>query len=516
EPTGQWIDVSSSNLSNVDYIGGPAAASQTLYVDVYDATVGTWSADSSFTATTTAPSVLNSLQDAGIRADVGKLMVNDSLSYQSMLTILDDAAVGGMNASKFSTLQTLASMLNATGGISTSTYVQDITNSLIDGDPANQYWTGGASTSVALGNLSATSTQTEVDELIGKWFLGTDLPSMNLSGIGDPNYNPIYEADNASLFGTSGTPSYLDVNQGNLGDCYFMAALAEVALQDPSAIESMITPNSNGTYGVRFFVNGTAEYVTVDNDLPNMSGGYQWANGSTLEFANGASGTPMWAELVEKAFAQLNAEPDAVHGGTLNSASNSYEGLDSGYPGAALEEITGQSSTSYAPGQLVSDASVIGSAFASGEEVEVDTPGGNDNGNLVADHSLEVIGYNSITETFTLHNPWGSGYGGPLQMTFTETASALAADNCWMVVAAGTGSVGTGTITGGDVLGVDIPASGNLAFVAPIGTPQLDIPSSFSGTVAGLGGQDASDLWRIDPAAVHSSYSAANFAGHSA
>jgi uncharacterized membrane protein len=54
EPAGQWIG-NLSNLGSVDFVGGPAAGSQTLYVQVLDITTGTWSPLNSFTATTIAP-----------------------------------------------------------------------------------------------------------------------------------------------------------------------------------------------------------------------------------------------------------------------------------------------------------------------------------------------------------------------------------------------------------------------------------------------------------------------------
>ena len=59
-------------------------------------------------------------------------------------------------------------------------------------------------------------------------------------------------------------------------------------MQDPSLIENMIHENSNGTYSVEFHVNGAADFVTVNNDLPVMLGGYEWYDGSTLEFDNSA------------------------------------------------------------------------------------------------------------------------------------------------------------------------------------------------------------------------------------
>jgi hypothetical protein len=182
----------------------------------------------------TAPSVLDDLHNARIRTDVADALgTHDSLSYYGILQVLDAAAIGGMTASKFGALETLSSLLNTPAGIATSAYVQHITSCLIDGNPANADWTGGESTSIALGNLSATSTQAQVDDLIGKWFLGTDLPSMAHTG----SVEATYEVQKGPLFATHEAPTYHDVNQGDLGDCWFVATLAEVALKDPSAID---------------------------------------------------------------------------------------------------------------------------------------------------------------------------------------------------------------------------------------------------------------------------------------
>lgn len=380
-------------------------------------------------AAAATPSVLSKLSNAGIEADVAKLMVNNSLSYSSMLTVLQDAAAGGMTSSKFSTLQTLASLLNVSGGISTTAYVQQITDDVVDGNAANATWNGGSATAVKLGNLSAASTQTQANELVGEWFLGTNLPSLSVSSIGEENLGATYQASTNPLYGSSGSPSYLDVNQGYIGDCYFVSSLADVALQAPSAIQSMITNNGNGTYGVAFDVGGKTDYETVNDELPTMPAGYSWANGSQLEFANGPVG---WAELVEKAYAQLNAEPNAPHGAELNAASDSYAGIDAG-SGYALTEITGQAVNDYSltsktsTATLSADNSQLGAAWSSGEEMLVGT-GNISSGNIVSDHMYEVIGYNASTDTVTLHNPWGSAYSGPLAMTFTESLSALAKD----------------------------------------------------------------------------------------
>jgi Calpain family cysteine protease len=377
--------------------------------------------------------------DPAIAADIANQEQNGSLSYNSVLKILDDAAAGGMTASKFAALRGFVSELNATGGISVSAYVQQIAGDVIDGNSANATWNGGASTAIKLGDLSAASSQTQADDLIDEWFLGANLPSLSLSALGQSNLNPTYQNSTLPLYGPTGAPTYEDVNQGYLGDCYLVSSLGEIALKDPAAIEDMITSNGNGTYGVRFMVNGQPDYVTVNSELPVMGAGYSWANGSTLEFANGAADD--WVALIEKAYAELNAQTGASHGMELNSASDSYEGIAAG-TASALTLLTGQSEAGYAlnPHEsataLASIMSTVASAWSAGEEVLMSTPA-NSNGNLVGDHMYMVVGVNASTDTFTIQNPWNSAYSGPLAMTFTESIQALAQDNCSLYAASG-------------------------------------------------------------------------------
>jgi hypothetical protein len=51
QPDGRWILVSAQQLASVGYIGGPRPGSETLYVDAYDATTGSWTAYATLTAT---------------------------------------------------------------------------------------------------------------------------------------------------------------------------------------------------------------------------------------------------------------------------------------------------------------------------------------------------------------------------------------------------------------------------------------------------------------------------------
>ena len=195
-----------------------------------------------------------------------------------------------LTAAELSDLKTIVANLN--NGMTTSSYLTGVMNSLVNGNAENATWTGGAASSTALGNLAAGSSATQLSELIGKWVLGTDLASSKVS-VDGTSFSISYSTSAKPLFAASG-PSMSDVNQGYLGDCYLLSSLAEVASQNASVISSMFTSNGNNTYGVKFYVNGVAQYVTVNNAL---------ADGGTI-FNSGAD---LWASLAEKAYAQLQA-----------------------------------------------------------------------------------------------------------------------------------------------------------------------------------------------------------------
>jgi hypothetical protein len=58
------------------------------------------------------------------------------------------------------------------------------------------------------------------------------------------------------------------------------------------------------------------------------------------------------------------------------------------------------------------------------------------------------------------------------------------------------------TVQAGETLEVASPFSGSVAFAGDTGTLKLDNSASFSGTVAGMTGQDTLDLADIDPTKV--------------
>jgi hypothetical protein len=312
-----------------------------------------------------------------------------------------------MTAAKFAGLTQVANWL-ASGVVQASAYVVQVFSDVVLGNAANAWWTGGGSP-VSLGDLSATSSQTQFNELIGKWLLGTDLPSLSGESANG------YQAYSLPLFSSAG-PQLTDINQGE--------------------VRSMIQANGNGTYSVAFQVNGATDYVTVNNQLPDF--GYTWANGSNMAFAN--NGTDLWVPLVEKAFAELMEQPDAV---TYNSNANSYAAIDGGdsngltaITGQWVDEVNLDGSTSSSAG--LSALQQAQAALTAGNDVMVGTGGNEISTNWVSDHMFAVTAVNAVAETVTLYNPWGvsASYSGR-QASFTASLANLEAEGVTLEYAIG-------------------------------------------------------------------------------
>ena len=95
-------------------------------------------------------------------------------------------------------------------------------------------------------------------------------------------------------------------------------------------------------------------------------------------------------------------------------------------------------------------------------------------------------GNNDITESNETNNA--------KTIHFTVTAASLLVQS-----AAANAPV---TIAAGQTVEISSPYSGAVTFAADMGTLELDDPASFSGTVAGMTGQDTIDFADIDPTKV--------------
>jgi hypothetical protein len=212
-------------------------------------------------------------------------------------------------------------------------------------------------------------------------------------------YSPIARG---TLFGANG-PSYRDVEQGALGDCWLLASLAEVAAREPADIQNMFTYNGTaiengsmvGIYTVRLFDNaGAAHKIIVDTELP--AGGTYYDH-----VVNGV----LWVALAEKAYAQANG---AAYVTTQHVGSDSYSAMDFGNASWALQAITGKSASGFSinPSDIAAD-------WNAGQLIVLGTPDGPSSGYIVSDHYYALVGYDPSSSTpFSVFNPWGTDSSG--------------------------------------------------------------------------------------------------------
>ena len=267
------------------------------------------------------------LLNAGLASLTQSLDADGSINRADMIQILDcveSESDGVVDAADFSDLKTIlkdASTLNIVS------YVLVLANDVVNGNAANAHYLGQT-----LGNLAAGSSDAQLEKLIDKWFYGTDLPAAG-------GYS--YDTGTAGTLYSSSGPSHADEKQGNLGDCYFISALGSVADSSQAAIKNMIIDNGDGTWTVRFYYNGTADYVTVNSQLPVDS------KGNLIFDGYGTSSTStsnvLWLELLEKAYAQWNETGRAGRG----AATNSYASIAGGWMGDVYAQTLNCTDTSY-------------------------------------------------------------------------------------------------------------------------------------------------------------------------
>jgi hypothetical protein len=349
------------------------------------------------------------IHDAALLSLLKTDYADKSINRTEMLAVFKQVEKDGtVTATEFNDLKAVANNAALFGG---NTYVVDLTHDVVLGNAANAHYQGGK-----LGNLTAGSSAGQLDKLVSKWFLGADHPDAQYSGI-----SVTYATASGQLFGASG-PQYIDVHQGAVGDCYFVATLGEIALKNPSQITTMFVVNGDGTYGVRFYENGVAHYVTVDSQLPTYGGGYfLYANmGSNVHSA----GNVLWVALAEKAYAQMN-EAGWLRPAAWGGGHNSYAGIEGGLFSDVAKQMANLSSFSYQV-HGTADATTLQNAVTAGKLIGFASVSSPTNPSVVGNHQYVVISYNSSTQTVTLFNPWGinngSQYPGLLSLNLSQLA----------------------------------------------------------------------------------------------
>jgi hypothetical protein len=358
------------------------------------------------------------MQDPGIRALATGLYVRDGrLTYADTVAIFEKAAQDGeVTVAELHDLRTLADRGVSLG---MTPDVQNLASKTVNANQSNatfhdQPFPAG---SVIKGALQPGRTGPALSELIDKWFLGQDHP--DLTGTGATGY----QAVRGTLFGPNG-PQATDVRQGNIADCYFMGPLAITAQNDGATIKDMFryegVENGSRVWAVRFYNDGKADYVTVDDELPVGTDGH----GNPMLVAAGYGDpvnnrqTVLWVSLAEKAYAQLSAEGwsrqyDQQWVKDWNVSS--YDSLNYGWGYHSLEEITGRAGTVVTvPSRTAADSATLKRQLIDDIKAGDLIVLGSDNpsqGSLpygvVSNHYYAVTGY--ADGKFELLNPYADG-----------------------------------------------------------------------------------------------------------
>jgi Calpain family cysteine protease len=323
--------------------------------------------------------------------------------------------------------------------------VSNLLDKTVNQNPANENYQG--SPLLATGKLTAGTSKSALQDLVGKWFYGTDLPAVPSAGLPD---TVVYEKAQGVLFGTGG-PKDTDIAQGWLGDCYFLSALGENAKQSPQTIKNMFINNHDGTYTVRFYEYDAAsntwnpDYVTVNLELPVFqqsgqfvyAGWYQHGKPTTYQDTSAV----LWPALAEKAYAQLAEEGwsrsisdtgSGVDGTPSDWNTNSYDALNSG-DGVAMRQL-GDLNSAYdvVLSQATSaDEKALEKAFAAGSLVTIGSlatePAGVPTKNgvplVIQTHVYALTAVDASKGLFTFTNPLDDSgpYPGDGQRTITLT-----------------------------------------------------------------------------------------------
>jgi len=155
----------------------------------------------------------------------------------------------------------------------------------------------------------------------------------SLKGLSAYRFGPPVGAE--SLWGNDDRPYVMDIDQGEVQDCFMLASAASLSIKPERIKRIFLTKelNDEGIVAVRFFVGGRPRVITIDSSVPLK-------NSDSNLFSQTPSDKSAWIPLLEKAYAKL---------------AGNYEKIELGWMSEAMRIFTGAPSHRFTIGRLEPD-----------------------------------------------------------------------------------------------------------------------------------------------------------------